>query len=110
LAKIPQLQISRFIESGLDLAKITLLDAYKDHKFILQADVKNAYPSLSKDTIMRWLGDILTASSSFLQNLFNNPDYEITPLVYFSTNEADSKTCAKMTKGLPQGFFQSGLI
>jgi len=88
------------MKKGLQLATLLFEDGYKEGKFLLKCDIKNAFPSISKDLIRKYLGEELRRCGNFIQQIYLNETEDIFPIIYYSTEDHNDTQISKITRGL----------
>jgi len=88
------------MKKGLQLATLLFEDGYKEGKFLLKCDIKNAFPSISKHLIREYLVDELRRCGNFIQQIYLNETEDILPIIYYSTEDHNETQISKITRGL----------
>jgi len=88
------------MKKGLQLATLLFEDSYNEGKFLLKCDIKNAFPSISKDLIRHYLDEELEKCGNFIQQIYLNEKDDIFPIIYYSTEDHNDTQISKITRGL----------
>jgi len=88
------------MKKGLQLATLLFEDGYNEGKFLLKCDIKNAFPSISKDLIRTYLSKEMKKCGNFIQQIYLNEKDDIFPIIYYSTEDHNETQISKITRGL----------
>jgi len=99
---LPSIIFSSDYVDGMSMIKLWLMSKYNEGAFILKQDIKDAYCSLKREHIQKYMGKEIRKCGNFLQQLLFNDD--IFPVMYFKTpgeeNQPPQLTKAKVKRGL----------